>query len=318
MDGTHVRLDTFPRSSWGPGRYSVTVGASFRLRPRKPLAAAELAESHVIPLQDLVSWATQQPASVTAAYLRGTLDSEPLQWLRAWRRSSVQAEEGSRGNIRFYPSDFSPHFGIGLQRWMAVRKRCSESLALLVSLIYAAPRYTDTALLLTAQALEAYHRASFPNRRWSDREFKLRRDAVLHRLAGDQDGDLQKWVADLLRFANEPSLNERLQALEKKAQAVLHDLFERRPDWDVQLKDMRNKFTHRGRRPPAYGADELFQVARFARLVLDVCLILDLGIPAETCRARVEQWSDFSWAMSEAARASSKTKRQRPKSAAKD
>jgi hypothetical protein len=301
MDGTHVRLDSFPRSSWGPGRFSVAVGASLRLRPRKPVEAAELATSRVIPLQDLVSWATQQPASVTSAYLRQTLGSEPLEWLRAWRRSSVQADEGTRGNIRFYASDFSPTFGSGVQRWMATRKLCSEALALLVSLLFAAPRYTDTALLLTAQALEAYHRAKFPNRRWSPREFKFRKDAVLQRLDGKDDLELQKWVAELLRYANEPSLSERLQALETKAQPVLNDLFKRRPMWHRQLKDMRNKFTHRGRKPPDYGANELFQVARFGRLVLDVCLILDLGIPPEVCRARVEQWSDFSWAMSEAA-----------------
>ncbi len=303
MDGTHVRLDTFPRSSWGPGRFSVTAGASLRLRPRKPVAPADLATACVIPLQDLVSWATQQPASVTAAYLRPTLGSEPLQWLRAWRRSSVQADEVTLGNVRFYASDFSPNFGAGVQRWMATRKQCSEALALLVSLLFAAPRYTDTALLLTAQALEAYHRTSFPNKRWSDREFKARKDTVLQKLDNEHDVELQRWIADLLRYANEPSLSERLRALEKKAQPVLNDLFKRRPQWATQLKDMRNKFTHRGRRPPDYGANELFQVARFGRLVLDVCLILDLGIPAEVCRARVEHWSDFSWAMSEAARA---------------
>jgi hypothetical protein len=181
---------------------------------------------------------------------------------------------------------------------MAVWKRCSEALALLVSLLFAAPRYADTALLLTAQALEAYHRASYPNRRWSDREFKIRKGAVLQRL---EDSELEGWIADLLRYANEPSLSERLEALDKKAQPVLQDLFKRRPKWDELLKDMRNKFTHRGRRPPDYGANELFQMARFGRLVLDVCLILDLGIPARVCRARAEQWSDFSWAMSDSA-----------------
>jgi hypothetical protein len=158
----------------------------------------------------------------------------------------------------------------------------------------------DTALLLTAQALEAYHRASFSNRRWSDREFKNRRDAVLARFGNEGDEEFREWVAELLRHANEPSLGERLQMLHKKAEPVLADLFGRRPQWDKQLKDMRNKFTHRGRRPPDYGANELFEMTRFGRLVLDVCLILDLGIPVDVCRARIEHWSDFSWAMSEA------------------
>ena len=183
---------------------------------------------------------------------------------------------------------------------MNVRNECSESLALLVSLLFAAPRYMDTALLLTAQALEAYHRVKFPNKRWPTAEFKARNSAVLKRFDSPEDQQLHEWMTDLLRFANEPALIDRLHALHDKTEPVLTELFKRRPKWAEELKDMRNKFTHRGKRAPKYSGTELFQMARFGRLVLDVCLILDLGISVEACQKRSQQWSDFSWAMSEA------------------
>jgi hypothetical protein len=31
-----------------------------------------------------------------------------------------------------------------------------------------------------------------------------------------------------------------------------------------------------------------------------VCLMLDLGLSIETCRERVQRWSDYSWAMHDA------------------
>ena len=88
-DGTHVQLDTFPQSNWGIQRFSIAIGASVRFRPKSRKAAAVLASEYVSPVQELVSWATQQPALVTAAYLKPSIKGQAFKWLRAWRRSPL-------------------------------------------------------------------------------------------------------------------------------------------------------------------------------------------------------------------------------------
>jgi hypothetical protein len=201
--------------------------------------------------------------------------------------------------MRFYAIDLTLDFGSGVEAWLSIHQRCSEPLALLVSLLYSPSPYVDVSLLWVAQAVEAYHRCMFSNRRWTEAEFKRRRHAVLDRFSGEEDEEARKWLAELVSFSNEPSFAERLTALDSRARPVLEGLFDRRPGWVAELKNMRNRYTHRGGSAPSYSRSQLFNMSRFARIVVDVCLMLDLGISAEVCRSRAEGWSDFSWAMSE-------------------
>jgi ApeA N-terminal domain 1 len=300
-DGTDVRISTSPRIEYALGRgITVGYGAGVRWKYRNPLPTHEIVAQHVAPLQELVAWAVQQPVTVTAAYLRVQPDQEPMEWRRRWRKARESGEESRVGNTRFFASDLAPTFADGLQRWLGLLNQSTDAVDLMVSLLFSAPEYADTAVLLVAQSLEAYHRTSLEKERWPGEIFEQRQHAVLSRFKDEEDRDLKTWLDEVLKFANGPTLAERLGDLHAKAEPVIGDLLALRPLWADRLKKMRNTYSHRGKQSRKYQPDELKEIARLGRIVFDVCLMLDLGLSVDTCRERVHQWSDYSFAMHDA------------------
>jgi hypothetical protein len=309
-DATDIQISTS-----APFGYSLRSGvtlnyaASVRWKYQKPLTTREIVSEQVVPFQELLAWGVQRPVTVAAAYLRVQPDGEWLEWRRRWRKARATDEEKSPiGNIRFFASDLAPTFADGLQRWLEVLDRSQEAIDLMVSLLFAVPEYVDTDVLLVAQALEAYHRSTLQKERWPDEIFKERQRAVLARFNDEEDRELREWLAEVLRFANEPFMSERLSDLHNKVEPVVGDLLALRPEWAGLVKNMRNAYTHRGKQRgkrreiqrPEYEPDELKEMARLGRIVFDVCLMLDLGLSVDTCRERVHRWSDYSWAMHDA------------------
>ena len=300
-DGTDVMVRCSVLHGWSlKAGHTVKYGANIRWQFRKALSTAEIVARHVVPLQELVAWGVQQPVTVTAAYLRVQTDQKPLEWRRRWRKASAADSDSRVGNSRLFGSDLAPTFAEGLTRWLDVLKKNRDSIDLMVSLLYGAPQYLDTTLQLVAQSLEAYHRSAFEKELWPAKVFRERRRAVRARFNEEEDRDLKKWLAEVLMFANEPSLAERLHDLQEKVEPVLDDLLALRPDWADDIKNMRNRYTHRGQPRRGFGREEPREMERFGRIVFDVCLLLDLGLSIDTCRDRVRQWSDYSWAMHDA------------------
>jgi len=300
-DGTDVRINSSPRIEYALGRgITVGYGAGVRWEYRTPQTTREIVEHHVVPLQELVAWAVQQPVTVAAAYLRVQPDQEPLEWRRRWRKASKTDKEPPIGNIRFFASDLAPTFADGLERWLGLLNRSRDAVDLMVSLLFSEPEYVDTAVLLVAQSLEAYHRATLQKELWPRATFEQRQEAVLAHFKNDEDRDLMKWLAELLEFANEPTLAERLGDLHRKVEPVIGDLLALRPEWADDVKKMRNRYTHRGKQRRKYQPDELKEMARLGRIVFDVCLMLDLGLSPDICLQRAHQWSDYSFAMHDA------------------
>jgi hypothetical protein len=304
-DGTEVRLATSVRTGSAPGSafgrgITLSYAADVHWKYGTPITAQAIVAQHVAPFQELVGWATQRPVTVTAAYLRVHPDQELLTWLRKWRKPSVTSEEIRVGNIRFYATDLTPTFAAGLQRWLDILKRNSDSVDLMVSLLFSAPRFVDTSLLLVAQSLEAYHRSTLERGRWPREIFKNRTGAVLERFKDQEDRELKEWLAQVLEFAYEPTLMERLNDLHIKVEPVLGDLLALRPRWADELKKMRNRYTHRGKEGRDYEPRELDEMARFARIIFDVCVMLDIGLPAQLCGERVHGMADYSFALRDA------------------
>ncbi|HUY25500.1 MAG TPA: HEPN domain-containing protein [Candidatus Saccharimonadales bacterium] len=308
-DGTDVQVSTSaPYGHSLKSGVTLNYAASVRWKYRQPLTTRDIVSDHVVPFQEVVAWAVQKPVTVSAAYLRAQPDGEWHEWRRRWRKAMATDEESPIGNIRLWASDLGPTFAEGLQRWLEVLRGSQDAIDLMVSLLFSAPEYADTDVLLVAQSLEAYHRATLQKDRWPREIFEQRQQAVLARFNDEEDGELKKWLDEVLEFANEPTLSERLRDLHNKVEPVLGDLLALRPQWADLVKKMRNTYTHRGKqrgkRPEKrrrdYEPDELKEMARLGRLVFDVCLMLDLGLSVDTCRERVQRWSDYSWAMHDA------------------
>jgi hypothetical protein len=148
--------------------------------------------------------------------------------------------------------------------------------------------------------LEAYHRSTLERGRWPREIFKNRTGAVLERFKDQEDRELKEWLAQVLEFAYEPTLMERLNDLHIKVEPVLGDLLALRPRWADELKKMRNRYTHRGKEGRDYEPRELDEMARFARIIFDVCVMLDIGLPAQLCGERVHGMADYSFALRDA------------------
>ncbi len=304
-DGTQVSISSSAaRSHSVVAGHTLNYAASITWTHLTRAAIEDIVTRDVVPMQMLVAWATQRPVTVTAAYLRVEPGGEWLEWRRRWRKPSAADEESPIGNIRVFASDLAnPTFGDGLQRWLGVLDRNQEAIDLMVSLLFAPEEFVDIDVTLVAQSLEAYHRSTFQKERWPEAIFEERRRVALARFNDAEESVLKEWLAEVLEHANEPFLSERLNDLHEKVAPVLSDLLAVHEHWAGMLKKMRNTYTHRGKtrgRQSTYDRGELREIARLGRLVLDVCLMLDLGVSADTCRERVHRWSDYSFAMHDA------------------
>ncbi|MHB1986915.1 MAG: ApeA N-terminal domain 1-containing protein [Acidimicrobiales bacterium] len=183
-----------------------------------------------------------------------------------------------------------------MAKWSEILEHAASALDVFFSISLGPSHYQETRFLFAAQALEAYHRACpwFKTRRWSKSEFRQRRDTVLDDV---QDEQLRSWVEERLRFANEPTLRDRLTELVNHGADAATRLCWPTDAFIATTVDTRHHFTHHepGSEKKAAKGRDLALLTEQAIALMEVCLFIDLGIPAdevfdvtkETRRARM-------------------------------
>jgi hypothetical protein len=280
VDGTKVRLQI------GPGlkasRYEVTLrqDTAVEFRPAQPKSCDEMAD-YVRGFREFLALVTDYPASVTEAHLllpgSAPTSERLVGWLARWQGPMAgDRNEISWHRMLFNLRDAAEYWAPLVQGWYEKRPELADCLDLLLSVTYAPPTFLDTEFLLTVQSAEAYHRRNVRNLRWPKDEFKRWKDGIVQACPA-QD---RERVEQLLRFANEPTLRERLKDLYDQSAKALPMLFDRFPNWVDQTTDMRNTYTHRGtEKGPTFDRVDVFTMAEVTSFVVKACVLLSLGVP---------------------------------------
>jgi hypothetical protein len=298
-DGTTVQVKITPGLNTARYEVSLRQDAAIEIRPKQPKSCMEMAV-YVRGFRELLALITDYPVRVKEARMV-RLGREPkgdrwVTWLARWS-GPIVSERSSVAwhSMLFTLVDASEYWETLLQTWYEKRESLADSLDLLLSLTDAPPTFVDTELVLAAQSGEAYHRRNVRNLRWPKAEFKKWKDEIVRACPAH---DRQR-VEELLRYANEPTLRERLTELRDKSASALPLLFERYPDWVDQTVNMRNGYTHRGsEKGPSFQAKDVYNCAAVTAFVVKACILLDLGVPSQKLAQSLMNNSTYSMLLS--------------------
>jgi hypothetical protein len=303
-------LDIVPAASFSASPTSLDRQVRFtewfdvRLRLDEPMPVSEVLVTHLGPLADLTTLLTSRPAhlsrlGVMAAVesLDGTpLDVEmPLDILFHQFGASVNSRPLRESDFLLDPTDEeTPTLEDLVTRWYDCRTKFKRSM----DIAFGAERhpgqtYTEVKFLTICHAAEAFHRDhGLSQNRWTKSEYRDRREAALSAVQGT---DMEPFVKDQLRHANDITLLERLRSL--AAHALGQDQSLVSDDVLKRIKTARNNYTHSSTKELAKldSAPDLHYLTQYTLWILRAGFLRELGLEPEQVTGVLLKNAHFSW-----------------------
>jgi len=182
--------------------------------------------------------------------------------------------------------DLPRGFGPTVKRWLERAEVLDPVYQLYLSTIYNPQSYLEQRFLNLVQALEVYHRRAISSSDLQEEEHKKRKEEILEAVP-DQH---RAWLEDKLEYSNEPNLARRLKEIIRKYQESAYSVVGvRSKDRDrfvYKVVTTRNYHTHFDKSKEAKAARgvELYQITEQLKLLIEICLLGDLGFEAKRIR----------------------------------
>ncbi len=157
--------------------------------------------------------------------------------------------------------------------------------------------YVDSRFLNLVQALESYHRRRMKNEVLPRIDHRKRVRTILRNVEPDH----RPWLKEHLQYSNEPRLRNRLLDLLGRARDVMAPLIGNNEGaFAKTVTDTRNFLIHYDQhlKSQSLGGEDLFFVTEKLSILLQSCLLLELGLSAEKCLKLFQRNEDYQWATS--------------------
>jgi hypothetical protein len=255
-------------------------------------------------LQNLLTFATRRPAKVVGLsvtcpeiFVAPGVDIERELELRTNQVSleSPSTEEGvsfAERDFLFLAPDSSEEFHDLLQRWVVLEERLGVVLDLFLSLLYAPAHHLENRVMNICQAAEGYHRRMLDYKVMPEEEHK----ALLKALMKDCPKARRTWLSGVLAHSNGPSFKVRIEGLVSKAAKVGTALASTFESYPKSLRDFRNLYAHWPEDlsvTPADRVPELVDFLDVTKIILDTCLLLDMGWTEAEASAALSEKRDY-------------------------
>jgi len=172
----------------------------------------------------------------------------------------------------------------------------NETMAQVIDLYFAASLggdlFPETRFLMYMQAIEAYHRIRFRNFEVDPEEHAKRLSIILSSIPEEY----REWMRDGLEYSNEPSIGQRLKETYRDFKDITDGFVDDRKMFIYRLIKTRNRLTHMegdGDEATFRGNDLELATMRL-RLLLELCLMKEIGITTEQMKSAVEKNTMFS------------------------
>jgi ApeA N-terminal domain 1 len=283
------------RQSTLPSRGSIALEEHLRLRVklRRALPIDTLISDFAQPLLQFVSLATARANTFRYVGLRSPKHAIRVRPRKLYRRDIELRAQWLDQAVPDVPSGLlrpqqqlftltdceSTGIGTLLPRWLELQTEIRDCLVAYFALVFAPPGFTNTQLVILAQALEAYHRARHEQRLIPKAEFRRIRDAMVAVIPDDRRALFEPRLA----FLNERSQRDRLNHLVSLQDGYLPGLFLHQAAFVDELVLQRNREAHPSpdRREPPLSPMNLFRVVTTARYLLQSCFLRELGFSQE-------------------------------------
>ena len=191
-----------------------------------------------------------------------------------------------------------------LQLWFDQYEAFSPALGLFFTITSERKMFTNVRLLLAIQALEVFHRRTSGETVMAEEKFAEFTKAMVAAIPPDTEANMREKLEALYRFANEPSLKQRLRSIV----ASLTDAFGEAPGgfdgkFLRKLVDTRNYFTHFSAELSArtLNGKGMYWATRRVVLLLTLLFLQRLGIAAHDIKPLLQRHREFAqlWAKAE-------------------
>lgn len=183
------------------------------------------------------------------------------------------------------------------RKWFSEYDSLKPVMDLFFAVIGTQSMYLNVRFLLSIQALEAFHRVISPDPLIKQDEHLAIIQAMKASIPDDTPKAVREKLEGILKYSNEPSLNQRLKAL----MAYIAERFGGRPNgyekgFTQSLVDTRNFNTHHTLElaSKALQGTEMYWAHRRMVLLLTVLLLSRIGVPADHLKASIARHREFS------------------------
>jgi ApeA N-terminal domain 1 len=185
-----------------------------------------------------------------------------------------------------------------VQKWVSRSEALQPVCDLYFSTLYNPNVYSDFKFLTLTQAVETYHRRAFGGKYQPDEQYL---DGLYRRLVAALPSDIESDFRESLkngklRYANDYSLRKRLELLTARVVEIVPLTFiedaSRRREFAEKVSDTRNYLTHYSpelKERSASKGKEYYDLADKLRVLIEICLLEEMGFEADTIRELIER-----------------------------
>jgi hypothetical protein len=167
-----------------------------------------------------------------------------------------------------------------IARWIAVARRYEIVVSSLLSIRYSAGLYAQNRFSNVISAAESFHRLRFSNAAMPESKFDQRLEEIISQVA---KRSRQDWLRMKLRYANEPSLANRLTAMTGHAGSAFTTLCADPVSWVTVVTESRNRLTHHDKeRKIEFARGDLHFLAESIFMLVMLCLFRECEVASET------------------------------------
>lgn len=290
-------------------RFVIDVTSQMAITPPEP-RSLDWHLNHAARLQELASLCTGHYLPLTSFELRGpdvelggggTRPCEVHLYSRLIHgEGRVAGASKRRTPIVTGPeiNRFNPN---AVQHWFDQFEAFDPALRLFFTITAERHMFTNIRLLLAIQALEVFHRRTGGETVMPEADFAAFAATMVAAIPDDANPDMREKLESLYRFANEPSLKQRLRAII----ASLTEAFGETPGrfsgkYLRKLVDTRNYYTHFSEElsERTLDGEGMYWATRRVVLLLTLLFLQRLGIAADDIKPLLQRHREFAqlWA----------------------
>src|SRR5215210_2546945 len=192
-------------------------------------------------------------------------------------------ERPERFEMLFSRRDLPGGFVAAFARWLERAGDLDPVYRLFLGTVYNPRSYLEQRFLNLVQALEVYHRRALYEPDLPKEEHEKRVKEILDAIPAEHKG----WLERKLQVVSEPSLNQRLYEIFKRHRGIVESVIDKkkqiRAEFIERVVATRNYRTHfdDSKKDKAARGEELYQIMRKLNLVLEACLMEEIGFSPE-------------------------------------
>jgi len=243
-------------------------------------------------LQDLVTLATTAPAVPTEVtlwrqdivrdqpeFVPGDPKPQAMNYYAGQIAERVRLKEPQRPDRVMF--QFEAIGGLPtIARWIGLARTYAVVVDSLLSIRYSSGLYAQNRFANVISAAESFHRLRFINEVMPQAKYDQRLDEMISQV---EKKSRQNWLRMKLRYANEPSLADRLKEMVGYAGSAFVTFSTDSDSWVTVVTESRNRLTHHDKeRQIEFASGDLYFLAESIFMLVMLCLFRECEVAAET------------------------------------